>query len=65
MNSDLEGIVRQYAIRHTPALDRIADALGFQDKDQYEVAVRKLLIDDSDALEFVRKLFGDVVSELI
>lgn len=55
---NLTKIVEHYPVRETPALNKIARELGFQDREQYEGAVRKLLMDDNDALTFVKSLFG-------
>lgn len=55
--NDLEALVARYPIRETPALSQIAKHLGFQDRDQYESAVQKLLIDDATAVTFLRSLF--------
>jgi ABC-type cobalamin/Fe3+-siderophores transport system ATPase subunit len=62
---DLASIIARYPIRETPALDIIAKCLGFQSREQYESAVRKLLMDDSTALEFVRGLFGALPAEIV
>ena len=61
---DLTIVISRYPIRETPALSEIARKLGFQDRDQYEGAVRKLLMDDGDALVFVRSLFGTLAADL-
>jgi hypothetical protein len=61
---NLEEIIFRYPVRETPALDRIAKALEFQNYKQYEMAVRKLLIDDKNALIFVRSLFDTLASDL-
>ena len=61
---DLSALVSHYPIRETPALAAIATKLGFQDRDQYESAVRKLMMDDGDALTFVRSLFGTLAADL-
>lgn len=63
-NGRLEEVIRQYPIRETPALAEIARKIGFQSRNQYEGAVRKLLIDDEEALEFVKSLFGTLVSDM-
>jgi ABC-type cobalamin/Fe3+-siderophores transport system ATPase subunit len=60
---DIQGIICRYPVRETPALSEIARRLGFQDREQYESAVRKLLMDDATALAFVRSLFGSLYSE--
>lgn len=57
-------IIGQYPIRETPALDKIAKELGFQDCEQYEGAVRKLLLDNDEALQFVKSLFGTLAVDL-
>jgi ABC-type cobalamin/Fe3+-siderophores transport system ATPase subunit len=58
--NDLAAVISRYPVRETPALSRIAEQLGFQDREQYEAAVLKLLIDDAEALDFVRSLFDDL-----
>jgi ABC-type cobalamin/Fe3+-siderophores transport system ATPase subunit len=61
---DMTTIVSRYPVRETPALDTIARRLGFQDRDQYEGAVRKLLMDEPDSLTFVRSLFGTLATDI-
>jgi ABC-type cobalamin/Fe3+-siderophores transport system ATPase subunit len=61
---DSTQIIGQYPIRETPALNKISKELGFQNRDQYEGAVRKLLMDDPIALSFVRSLFGTLESDI-
>jgi ABC-type cobalamin/Fe3+-siderophores transport system ATPase subunit len=61
---DLTIIVSRYPVRETPALDTIARKLGFQDRDQYEGAVRKLLMDEPEVLTFVRSLFGTLAADI-
>ncbi|WP_082656347.1 AAA family ATPase [Bradyrhizobium valentinum] len=63
-SSNLEELIRRYPVRETAALSNIAKQLGFQSRSQYESAVRKLLIDDADALAFVRGLFGELPRDL-
>lgn len=62
---DLSALIARYPVRETPALDRIATNLGFQDRKQYHDAVRKLLIDDADTLTFVRNLFGALYTDIL
>jgi hypothetical protein len=61
---DVCGVIARYPVRETPALTRIAEQLGFQDREQYEAAVLKLLIDDAEALAFVRGLFDDLATAI-
>jgi ABC-type Mn2+/Zn2+ transport system ATPase subunit len=61
---NLAEIILQYPIRETPALGKIAKELGFQNCEQYEGAVRKLLMDDNEALDFVKSLFDTLKSDI-
>lgn len=54
---EIEKIISKYPVRETPALTEIAKKIGFQGREQYEHAVIKLLMDDNDALSFVKSLF--------
>jgi len=56
--NNLAAMIERYPVRETPALSKIAEALGFQDRKQYESAVLKLLVDDNTAGTFIRSLFG-------
>lgn len=62
--ADLAALVRRYPVRHSSALADIAKRLGFSDRDKYEAAVRKLLMDDKDALALARGFFGKLATEL-
>jgi len=48
----------KYAIRESPALDRVVSALKIPDRDTYRQAVLKLLQDDEAALLELRNLLG-------
>ncbi|TQK07274.1 AAA family ATPase [Herbaspirillum sp. SJZ107] len=61
---NLQKIISLYPVRETPALDQIAEKLGFRGRLQYENAVRKLINDSEEALNFVRSMFGTLVSEI-
>jgi ABC-type Mn2+/Zn2+ transport system ATPase subunit len=61
---NLEKIISRYPIRETPLLTEVARKLGFQTRDQYEKEVRKLLMDDISALEFVKSQFGTLAVDL-
>lgn len=61
---NLEKIISRYPVRETPLLTEITRKLGFQTRDQYENAVRKLLMDDATALDFIKSQFGTLVADL-
>lgn len=63
-NADLVSIISRYPVRESPALAQIALQLGFQNTSRYEGAVRKLLIDEPDAVTFVQGLFGTLAQEI-
>lgn len=63
--SNFIGVLQRYPIRESPALDAIAKAIGFADRAQYETAVRKLLVDHSEAVKLVRTLLGALPAELL
>lgn len=63
--SDFVGVLQRYPVRESTALDAIAKALNFPSRNQYEAAVRKLLIDDSEAVSLVRTLLGSLPAELV
>lgn len=61
---DLADLITRYPVRETQALAEIAVRLGFQNRAQYEAAVRKMLLDEVDVLKLVRNQFGSLSSEL-
>jgi hypothetical protein len=63
--SDFVEVLKRYPIRESPALDAIAKALNFPDRARYESAVRKLLVDDPEAVKLVRTLLGNLPVDLI
>jgi hypothetical protein len=63
-SDDLDELVRRYPVRETAALGDVAHRLGFQGRETYEAAVRKLLRDDREALSHARTLFGSLSSDL-
>jgi ABC-type cobalamin/Fe3+-siderophores transport system ATPase subunit len=63
-HANLTAIISHYPVRETGALEKIAKELGFQNRVQYEGAIRKLLMDDQQALNFARSLFGSLASDL-
>jgi len=62
--SDVDALIARYKVRTTPLLQSIAMALGFQSREKYERAVRKLLIDSEQARSETRQLFGDLAALL-
>ena len=62
--SDLTFIIAQYPVRETGALRVIATKLGFKDQPQYENTVRRLLMDDEEALNLVRSFFGALAADI-
>jgi hypothetical protein len=63
-SSNLGAIIARYPVRETPVLHKIASGLGFQRENQYESAVRKLLMDDPAALAEIRSMFGTLCHDL-
>lgn len=61
---DWEAILTKCPVRESNALHTIAKTLGFQDKFDYETAVRELLRKDNNSLDFVKGLFCDLTSRL-
>lgn len=61
---DLEKIIARYPVRETGALTEISRKLGFSGRTQYEGAVLKLLMDDSNSLTFVKSLFGTLSEDI-
>ena len=57
-HGDVDRIINRYPVRETPMLTEIARKLGFQSREQYENAVRKLLMDDPSALVSMKAQFG-------
>lgn len=64
VEQNLEKIISRYPVRETPLLTEIARKLGFQTRDQYENTVRKLLMDDATALDFIKSQFGTLVADM-
>jgi hypothetical protein len=63
-DGNLVEIISRYPIRETGALKKIANELKFQSREDYQGAVRKLLIDKPEALDFVKSLFGTLPSDI-
>jgi ABC-type cobalamin/Fe3+-siderophores transport system ATPase subunit len=63
-NKDWAAIITSSPIRESKALNALVKELGFQKLSDYEKSVRKLLLDDADALVFVRNLFPCLYEKL-
>ena len=63
-NADWTAIITSSPVRESQALNALAKKLGFQKLSDYEKSVRKLLLDDAEALAFVRSLFSDLHHKL-
>ena len=61
---DLDSIIARYPIRETNCLAEIARKLGFQGREQYEGAVRKLLMDDPESVRLVRSFFDGLSEDI-
>ncbi|QKQ73946.1 hypothetical protein [Nostoc sp. TCL240-02] len=62
---DYNSLISRYPVRETEVLAKISESLGFQDRQKYESAVRKLIIDDKNTLLFFRSLLGDLSNKLL
>lgn len=61
---DWTAVITTCPIRESGALDPISKAIGFPGRKDYESAVRTMLIDDLEALTFVRNLFAGAYSAI-
>lgn len=61
---NITGLINRYPIRETPVLGGIVSGLGL-DKERYESAVRKLIIDDKETLKFYRVLLNKLSTLII
>jgi ABC-type cobalamin/Fe3+-siderophores transport system ATPase subunit len=61
---NLEGILERYPLRESGALSNIATTIGLRNRTEYEGAVRTMLLEDHEAITFLRGLFGDLPSEV-
>ncbi|MEC4805275.1 MAG: AAA family ATPase, partial [Jaaginema sp. PMC 1080.18] len=64
-NKDLMKIISIYPIRESQVLKKICEGLRFQSRDDYERAVRKLLLDkEPEALNIVKSFFESLVNDM-
>ncbi|MBP2308371.1 AAA family ATPase [Azospirillum melinis] len=57
---EVRKIIARYPIRETQALEAIVSSLLFRNRDHYESAVRKLIIDDFAAKKLLINFFGNL-----
>lgn len=57
---DVIGLISRYPIRETQALECVSKALGFQSQAKYEQAVRKMLIDEKNAINNVADIIRPI-----
>lgn len=60
-NNNLNGLISRYPIRETPLINGIVSGLQIN-KDTYESAVRKLIIDDKETKSFYRNLLAKLTN---
>ncbi len=65
INKDLHKIITRYPIRESKIPSMIAKSILGKSREDYEAAVRKLLVDDSEALQFVKDLFKELVHQIV
>ncbi|HCG5239293.1 TPA: AAA family ATPase [Vibrio parahaemolyticus] len=64
-SKNIEKIISRYPVRETPVLGVISQGALFGSKEQYEKAVRKMLIDSPDALSAMRSLLMPVTEQVM
>ena len=52
-------------VRESNALELITMSLGFRKREDYQKAVRHLITEDADELQFVRSLFEDLCDKVL
>ena len=62
--NDTRSLIQRYPAKKTGALREIALKLGFKNTDKYEMAVRKMLVDDEEARNAIKGLLGDLAAKL-
>ena len=62
---DCEAVLKACPVRESDALESISSTLGFKKRWEYERAVRHLLTEGDDSLQFVRDLFEGLATEVL
>ena len=60
-DKNLNGLIARYPVRETPVLNGIVNGIRL-DRDDYESAVRKLIIDDVETQEFYKSLLSGLTN---
>ncbi|MEQ8425021.1 MAG: hypothetical protein RIA63_09945, partial [Cyclobacteriaceae bacterium] len=60
-SNDINGLLRRYPVRETPLLSKMASGLGLT-RDKYESSVRKLIVDDKEAKEYLKKILNSLTT---
>lgn len=63
-DNNLNGLIARYPVRETPVLNGIASGIGL-DRNTYESAVRKLIIDDLETQEFYKSLLSALTKLIV
>ena len=63
-DNNLNGLIARYTVRETPVLNGIANELKLQ-KDTYESAVKKLIMDDAETREFYKSMLSDLTKLIV
>ena len=62
--NDVGKLIARYPVRETQARGEIASCLGFKTVRKYEMAVRKMIVDDEEARKALTDLFGGLATVL-
>ena len=63
-SDEVGGLIARYPVRETGAHGKIASQLGFKTVRKYEMAVRKMIVDDEEARKALTDLFGGLATVL-
>ena len=64
LTSDWDALLSNYPIRESRAFDKVIEKLRLRDQAVYRATVLKLLMDDPEALQDLRDLFGGLYAEV-
>ncbi len=63
-SEDTDGLIDRYRVSTTGALNAVAKSFGFDGREKYESAVRKLLVDDDAARDALRQRLSDLTQAI-